>query len=111
MGISAWYTAVYQAEIPILNYSGLAERPYMSPGVTHLFDTDEESGWIEFNGQGLRSEPDLEMMRIILSIPKDENGEPKTDVPLVMYDHGTGGSAINSVQRINKYDLGRDHIC
>ena len=103
-----WPMAVYQAEIPVFNYSGLDDRPYMSPGVSHLFDTDEESGWIEFGEQGLLSEPDVEMMRIILSIPKDESGEPRTDAPLVMYDHGTGGSAINSVQRINKNDLGRE---
>ena len=106
--LNDWPMAVYQAEIPVFNYSGLENRPYMSPGVTHLFDTDEESGWIEFDNQGLRSEPEIEMMRVILSIPKDENGEPKTNVPLVMYDHGTGGSAINSVQRINKYDLGHE---
>ncbi len=103
-----WPMAVYQAEIPVFNYSGLENRPYMSPGVSHLFDTDEESGWIEFDGQGLRSEPDIEMMRVILSVPKDDNGEPRTNVPLVIYDHGTGGSAINSVQRINKYDLGHE---
>ena len=91
-----WPMAVYQAEIPVFNYSGLEDRPYMSPGVSHLFDNDEESGWIEFDGQGLVSTPDIEMMRVILSIPKDENGEPRTDVPLVMYDHGTGGSATVS---------------
>jgi len=103
-----WPMAVYQAEIPIYNYSGLEDRPYMSPGVSHLFDTDEESGWIDFGPDGVLTEPDVEMMRVILSIPKDENGEPITDAPLVMYDHGTGGSAINSVQRVNKHDLGHE---
>lgn len=103
-----WPMAVYQAQIPILNYSGLDDRPYMSPGVSHLFDTNEESGWIEFDGQVLTSVPDEEMMRVIISVPKDEHGEPRTDVPLVIYDHGTGGSAINSVQRINKHDQGRE---
>ena len=102
-----WPMAVFQAEIPILNYSGLDSRPYMSPGVAHLFDTDEQTGWIDFSSQSVASAPEPEMMRIILSIPTDENGEPATDVPLVLYDHGTGGSAINSVQRINRHDDGR----
>jgi hypothetical protein len=103
-----WPMAVYQAEIPILNYSGLDNRPYMSPGLSHLFDTNEESGWIEFDGDMLTSVPEQEMMRIILSVPKDEAGAPRTDVPLVIYDHGTGGSAIHSVQRVNKHDQGRE---
>jgi len=103
-----WPMAVYQAEIPTFNYSGLADRPYMSAGVAHLLDTDEESGWIDFEGDALISTPDIEMMRIIMSVPKGEDGEPQLNVPVVIYDHGTGGSAINSVQRVNKHDQGRE---
>ena len=106
--LSDWPLAVFQAEIPVLNFSGLADRPYMSPGVSHLFDTEETSGWIDFGATGVTTVPEPEMMRIILSIPTDEDGNPSTDVPVVLYDHGTGGSAINSVQRINQHDLGRE---
>jgi hypothetical protein len=104
--LNEWPMAVYQAEIPVYNYSGLADRPYMSPGLSHLFDTDEETGWIDFDNGTPAHEPDEEPMRIILSIPKDGSGEPILDAPIVMWDHGTAGSAMNSVQRLNRHDNG-----
>lgn len=104
--LNEWPMAVYQAEIPVYNYSGLADRPYMSPGLSHLFDTDRETGWIDFVDGMPAHAPDEEPMRIILSIPKDADDEPIWDAPIVMWDHGTGGSAMNSVQRLNRHDNG-----
>jgi hypothetical protein len=101
-----WPMAVYQAEIPVLNYSGLADRPYMSPGFGHLFDTNVETGWIDFTDGAPAHSPDTESMRIILSLPKNADGTPIHDAPIAMYDHGTGGAAINAVSRINKNDDG-----
>jgi len=104
--MDAWPMAVYQTEIPVFNYSGLDDRPYMNPSFGHLFDTELETGWIEFTDGKPAREPEVEMMRIILSLPKDDDGNPITDAPIAMYDHGTGGAAINSVQRINMHDDG-----
>ena len=38
--LNDWPLAVYVAELPVPNFSGLEGRPYMSPGVGHLQDTD-----------------------------------------------------------------------
>jgi len=104
--LNDWPMVVYEAEIPVLNYSGLQDRPYMSPGFSHLFDTDRMSGWIDFENGELVTVPDADTMRIVLSIPKKDNGQPLKNAPLVIYDHGTGGHAYNSVQRLNVHDLG-----
>ena len=102
----SWPMAVYEAEIPVWNYSGLSDRPYMSPGFAHLFDTGRESGWIHFEDGQLEATPDADRMRIVLSIPKDPSGAPVRGADLLIYDHGTGGHAYNSVQRLNTHDLG-----
>ena len=104
--IDGWPMAVYETEIPVFSYSGLADRPYMNPGLGHIFDTERDSGWINFADGLPADEPEQEMMRIIISLPKDGAGEPILDAPIAMYDHGTGGAAINAVQRINMHDDG-----
>ncbi|NOY28404.1 MAG: hypothetical protein GXP62_21315 [Oligoflexia bacterium] len=94
-----WPMAVYQLSLPTLNYSGLDDRPYMSPGLAHLSDTDRVSGWIDFADGQVLNEPDVELMRVTVSLPKDSDGQPMSDVPVIMWDHGTGGHAYNAVQR------------
>jgi len=101
-----WPMAVFEAEIPVWNYSGLSDRPYMSPGFSHLFDTARESGWIQFEGGLLDDHPDADTMRIVLSIPKGPDGTAIRGADLMLYDHGTGGHAYNSVQRLNIHDQG-----
>ena len=105
--LDEWPMAVFEAQIPVLSYSGLEDRPYMNPGLGHIFDTDRNTGWINFADGLPADEPEDEMMRIIISIPKDDAGEPILNAPVAMYDHGTGGAAINSVQRINMHDNGQ----
>lgn len=104
----SWPLVVYEASIPTLNYSGLDDRPYMSPGLAHLGDSDRVSGWIHFDADGgLASQPDTEWMRIVVSLPRDQDGHAMTDAPAVIWDHGTGGHAYNAVQRRNQADDGR----
>ena len=67
---------------------------------------EEMSGWIEFSDGTLVSEPEYELTRIVVSLPMDDEGNPLEDVPFVVYDHGTGGHAYNSVQRRNINDNG-----
>jgi hypothetical protein len=102
--LNDWPMAVFEAEIPVLNYSGLDDQPYMSPGVGHLFDASRTSGRIAFENGVLATVPDLDTMRVVLSLPKDAAGVSLDDTPLIMYDHGTGGHAYNSVQRLNVHD-------
>ncbi len=104
--LEGWPMAVYEGWIPVYSYSGLDDRPYMGPGLSHIFDTDRDSGWIAFKDGLPADAPEEEMMRVILSMPKDADGAPVLDAPIAMYDHGTGGAAINSVQRINMHDDG-----
>jgi len=103
-----WPMAVYQAELTTLNYSGLDDRPYMSPGLATLGDGARSSGWIQFSNGVLDDTPDEEPMRIVVSLPKGGDGQPRANVPVVIWDHGTGGSAYNSVQRRSMYDNGAE---
>ena len=89
-----WPVAVYQGELEILNHSGLEGRPFMSPGVAHLSDTDLEAGWIDFDGTTLLTEPVPERIRVVLQVPPGA-----TDSPVLVWDHGTGGTAYNAVHR------------
>jgi len=103
---SDWPMAVYEAQVPTLNYQGLDDRPYMSPGIAHVTDVELYTGWIDFAGGAPARAPEAETMRVVLSLPLGEDGQPITDAPLVMYDHGTGGHAYHSVQRRNGKDDG-----
>jgi hypothetical protein len=101
-----WPMVVYQMEVPVLNYSGLADRPYMSPGLTHVGDVARDSGWIDFvDGLPARA-PDVETIRLTVSLPKGSDGAPLANAPVVVWDHGTGGHAWNAVQRRNGQDDG-----
>ncbi|MCB9679743.1 MAG: hypothetical protein H6737_31845 [Alphaproteobacteria bacterium] len=94
---ATWPLDVYEAELPVLNYQGLAERPYMSPGIAHISDAAVDTGWIQWP----LADPEPEMMRITLSVPRG----PAAGV--LLHDHGTGGHAYNIVQRRTRADDGR----
>jgi len=102
--MDAWPMAVYQAQVPVWNYSGLDDRPYMNPSISHLYDTARESGWIDFANGQLTAVPDADSTRVTISVPKGPDGEPIENARVLMYDHGTGGTAYHAVQRRNKYD-------
>ncbi len=105
--IETWPMAVFQAQVPVWNYSGLEDRPYMNPGFSHLYDVDRTSGWIDFENGVLTSEPDADATRVTISLPLDESGTPIANARVLMYDHGTGGQAYHAVQRRNRYDDSR----
>jgi hypothetical protein len=95
-----WPMAVYEGQIPILNYQDEDDRPYMRAGALHLNDVDRMTGWIDFDVDGtLLSEPWVEWMRVIVSIPKGPDGEPIDNAPVLLWDHGTGGHAWEIVAR------------
>jgi len=101
-----WPMAVFQIELMTTNFSGLDDRPYMSPGLSHLLDVGRESGVIPFADGQLIGEPEDEVMRVVVSLPKDGSDEIIEGSPLVMWDHGTGGHAYNHIQRPAAADLG-----
>jgi hypothetical protein len=104
--LNDWPMAVYQIEIPFLNYSGLDDRPYMRPGLGTVSDTARDSGWWSFSGGLPAMEPDIEVVSLTVSVPLGTDGAPIHDAPVVIYDHGTGGHAYNAVQRRAALDDG-----
>ncbi len=106
--LATWPVAVYEASLPLPNYSRLEDRPYMSPGLATLNDTDRYTGWIDFDGfpDSARpvNAPDTESVRIVLSLPRDGADALIPDDPLVVWDHGTSGQAYHMVQRTNNRD-------
>lgn len=103
--IDGWPMAVYQVEIPVFNYSRLADRPYMNPGFGHVADVARDSGWWTFSG-GVPGTPDVETISVTVSLPEATDGTPLTDAPVIIYDHGTGGHAYNAIQRRSGLDDG-----
>lgn len=102
-----WPMQVFVTWIPLLNYSGLAEQPYMSPGVAHLTDTEEDAGWFELDrDHTVLSEPDEETVRVVVQLPR-EPGDTSAPWSVLAWDHGTNGSAWNPVQRRREADQGR----
>ncbi len=102
-----WPMVVWETELETWNYQGLAERPYMNPGLGHITDTTEYTGWMDFEAGALLSEPEAEPMRVVIALPRDSDSQPMTEVPIVLWDHGTSGHAYNCVQRGSVYDEGR----
>lgn len=103
-----WPAVVYEGRIPVLNYQDAEDRPYMTPGALHVTDTDRFSGWIEFDADGnVTSEPWVEEMRVVVSIPKGSDGQPISDAPVLIWDHGTAGQAYEIVHRASAADDNR----
>lgn len=106
--LSTWPVVVYEADLPLPNYSGLTDRPYMSPGLAHLGDTSRYTGWIDFEGfpdkPHTTNVPDTESVRLVLSLPRTEGQAAASNAPLVVWDHGTSGHAYHMVERPNVND-------
>ena len=86
---------VYEATIRTLAFQEAAGRPYQSPGLGILFDTERTDGWIPFDAAGATlREPTPEPLRIVLQVP--------TDLPVravLIWGHGSGGDAYEAIQR------------
>jgi len=105
--INDWPMEVYQLEIPTWNYSGLDDRPYMSPGFAHLGDAERETGWWALDPEGGVGAPDAEAMALTISLPPAGPDGARAPAPVMIWDHGTGGHAYNVVQRRSPLDDGR----
>lgn len=103
-----WPTAVWETDIPVHNYQGLDQRPYMSAGLLHIADAGVRTGWIDIEDGQVRSEPELEWMRVTIQLPKDGDGAVVDADGVVIFDHGTAGHAYNIVQRRSPVDRNRE---
>jgi len=100
--------AVYEGTLPVWNYQGLEDRPYMRPGLLHVQDIDRVTGWIDVVDGHPAREPEPEPMRIVLQLPKGTDGQPGDARGIVLFDHGTAGHAYNIVQRRSVADRGAE---
>jgi hypothetical protein len=99
---------VFELYIHTPNYQGpLSDRPYGKKLIWR--DLNVRTGRIGFE-QGpdgelkLLTEPEPEPIRITLLIPRDENGGMKKNCPVIIWDHGTGGSAYSPIRRLSPDD-------
>jgi hypothetical protein len=99
-----WPMVVYAGTVPMPYFQGLEDRPFMSPGIAHLGDVSTTTGRMEIVDGDLINPVETELVRVVVSLPRDEDGEPTRDAPVVVWDHGTGGTAYNHVSRKNPAD-------
>ena len=86
---------VFQITLHTVVFQAPEGRPYQSPGLGILSDTDRTDGWIRFAGDGgLLSTGMPEPMRVVVQVPRAVSPER-----IVLWGHGSGGDAYEAVQR------------
>ncbi|MCP4804203.1 MAG: hypothetical protein GY913_14780 [Proteobacteria bacterium] len=96
-----WPFLVLEGRITTVAWQGLEDQPYSNPGVGLLNDFSRRGdGWIQFEDGQLQNDWEPEEMRVTVLIPRDADGA----MPVLTWDHGTGGSAYNIVSRISTGD-------
>ena len=92
---------VYGTTVQIPYWQGLQDQPFMRPGVGHLADVSNTTGRVDAF-QLPAPEPDP--LRVLIALPKGDDGEPEPVTRVMLWDHGTSGSAANCLQRRNPGD-------
>ncbi len=97
---------VFELYIYTPNYQGrLSDRPY---GLKMPWrDGRLRTGRIIFKESGdgrLSLEAEPEPIRFTLLVPRNEAGKMKTNCPVIIWDHGTGGSAYSPIRRLSPED-------
>jgi hypothetical protein len=99
---------VFELYIHTPNYQGpLSDRPYGKKLIWR--DLNVKTGRVRFEQSGdgrlkLLAGPEPEPIRITLLIPRDPNGGLKSNCPVLIWDHGTGGSAYSPIRRLSPED-------
>ena len=105
LNLAAHGTRVYELSIPVPRYVA-ADGPAASPGWRFLTDFRRTDGIIPFRSApdgalSLNAAPLLRWKRIVLQVPPHGYADN-----LIVYDHGTGGSAYCALARPNAMDKG-----
>ncbi len=107
---SSYPYRVFEGWINTTSLQGPADKPFTATGTLPLSNLDLTTGRINFQKVGgemqLVSVPQPEPMRITVLVPHDNQGNFLDNCPVLLWDHGTGGSAYNCVQRLNAEDDG-----
>lgn len=98
LDLTQWPMEVWQAEIQTVAWQDLSAQPYAKPGVGLITDFNRSGdGWIDFDDAGqLLNSPTAEAMRVVIQVPRTDHTGP---LPVMTWDHGTGGHAYNAVRR------------
>ncbi len=99
-----WPMVVYEAQLPVPYFQGLADRPFMRPGAGLLLDGDRTDGWLHFEDGVLTNAAEVDSVRVVVSLPKGPDGHALDADRVVIWDHGTGGSAYEHVARKDPAD-------
>ncbi len=101
---ASWPFDVWEAEIDTLAFQTPFEnRPWASPGAGLVGDfLLRNEGWIPFVEGEVVVSPVVEPMRIVIQVPKERGEEA---LPVMLWDHGTGGHAYNAIARASFGDL------
>lgn len=99
-----WPMVVYEAAVPVPYFQRLAARPFMRAGAGLLLDGDRTDGWLDFQDGVLTNTPEADSVRVVVSLPKGEDGHAVDASRVVIWDHGTGGSAYEHVARKDPLD-------
>lgn len=101
---------VFEGWINTVSFQGPGGKPFTTGGEFPIGDLDLDTGRMNFQSSGgelrLTSLPQPEPMRITVLIPHDGDGELLRECSVLVWDHGTGGSAYNPVQRVEPDDDG-----
>ena len=99
-----WPFEVWEGEIPTLAFQTPFEnQPWASPGAGLVGDfLKRNEGWIPFVNGEVAVSPVVENMRIVVQVPREQGEEA---LPVMLWDHGTGGHAYNAIARASFGDL------
>jgi enamine deaminase RidA (YjgF/YER057c/UK114 family) len=94
---------VFEGRLRTVSLQGVADKPFGTPGLGIINDAALDTGQIRFSRAAdgtwtVTSSPEPEEMRVTIALPVDSERRPLTGRPVIVYDHGTGGSAYNMVQ-------------
>jgi len=102
---SAGPMRVFQTRIRTVTFQDPEGRPWQSPGIGIIFDPGRTDGWIPFSPDGVleRAVIGTEEVRVVVQVPREGRRHA-----LVLWGHGSGGDAYESVQRTDPANDGAE---
>lgn len=87
---------VFQTSVRTVTFQDPEGRPWQSPGLGIIFDTERSDGWMPFSPDGVLDPATIgtEEIRVVVQVPREGR-----DHAMVLWGHGSGGDAYESVQR------------
>jgi hypothetical protein len=102
LDLAAFPFRVFEGRLRTVSLQGVADKPFGSPGLGLIGDANLDTGQIRFargadGTLSVTSAAEPEEMRITIQVPVDAQRRPLLHAPVMVFDHGTGGSAYNAI--------------